>query len=107
MITGQEYDPEKTDLWSAGITLFFILTGKLPFNDKQIKELYRKIIDGTIDYPKHLSSEAIEILKGILKGNPKNRMSFKDVFAHSWMQKNKPEGYPLKRVEDRVDCVKF
>ncbi len=104
---GQEYDPEKTDLWSAGVTLFYLMTGKLPFNDKHIKELYRKIIDGTIDYSLNLSIEAVDLLKGILKGNPKQRMNFKQVFNHPWMQKYKPERYSLKRVEEHVKvCLK-
>lgn len=102
MITGQDYDPEKSDLWSAGITLFYLLSGRLPFNDKNIKELYKKIVDGYLDFPKNLSNDAMDILKAVLRTNPRQRPSFQEVFSHPWMQTHKPPGYPLKREEEKV-----
>lgn len=105
MITGQDYDPEKTDLWSAGITLYYMLVGGLPFNDKSIKHLYKKIINGHIEYPRFLSPELVDLLRGILRTSPSSRFSFKEVFAHPWMQKFKPEGYPLKVQEERVFLI--
>ena len=102
MITGMEYDPEKTDLWSAGITLFNMLTGQLPFLDRNIKALYKKIVDGHVDYPSYLSKEAIEMLQCILKTNPKQRFNFKQTFSHPWMQKHKPKGYPLVFQNEKV-----
>lgn len=102
MVTGQEYDPEKSDLWSAGITLFYLITGKLPFNDKDIKTLYKKIVDGTLDFPRNLSQEVMDLLRCVLRTNPKQRPSFKQVFDHPWMQKHKPDGYPLNREVEKV-----
>lgn len=102
MVTGQEYDPEKTDMWSAGVTLFYMLTGKLPFNDKHIKDLYKKIVDGVIDYPVGISQEAVDFLRGILRTNPKSRLGFKEAFQHPWMKKYQPGGYPLIMGEEEV-----
>ena len=102
MILGQDYDPERTDLWSAGITLFNMLTGKLPFLDKNIKALYKKIVEGHIEYPSLLSKEVTQLLQSILKSNPKSRPSFKEVFEHPWMQKFKPKGYPITFEREKV-----
>lgn len=108
MVSGKEYDPEKTDIWSAGITLFYMLTGKLPFNDKNIKELYKKIIEGNIDFViRNISSEAVDLLQGLLKTNPKQRLGFKQVFVHPWMQRYRPEGYPLFQKEELVGFINF
>lgn len=102
MITSMEYDPEKTDLWSSGITLFNMLTGKLPFLDTNIKALYKKIVNGHVDYPSFLSKEAIDLLQSILKTNPKQRLTFKQTFNHPWMQKFKPKDYPLVFQKEKV-----
>lgn len=102
MVSGLEYDPEKTDLWSAGVTLYNMLTGKLPFIDRNIKDLYKKIVDGSVEYPSFLSRDASDLLQGILKTNPKSRMSFKEVFSHQWMQKYKPPGYPIVMLREKV-----
>lgn len=102
MITGQDYEPEKTDLWSAGVTLYYMLVGSLPFNDKNIKQLYKKIINGQVDFPKFLSLEAIDLLKGLLRTSPSARFCFKEVFLHPWMQKFKPPGYPIHSTQEKV-----
>lgn len=105
MISGLEYDPEKTDLWSAGVTLFNMLTGHLPFIDRNIKDLYKKIVDGSVDYPAFISREAADLLQGILKTSPKARFTFRDVFAHPWMQRHKPGGYPIALVTEKVGAA--
>lgn len=40
MVCGLDYDPEKSDVWSIGITFFYMLSGYLPFIDKDLKTLY-------------------------------------------------------------------
>ena len=102
MITGQDYEPEKTDLWSAGVTLYYMLVGSLPFNDKNIKQLYKKIINGQVDFPKFLSLEAIDLLKGLLRTSPSARFCFREVFLHPWMQKFRPQGYPIQCTQEKV-----
>ena len=46
----------KCDVWSLGVTAFWILTGKHPFNSKSYDTLYEKIKTGQIDNNKNWSS---------------------------------------------------
>ena len=42
----QEYDGTRTDMFSAGVLLFVLVTGHFPFTEaKQNNELYQFIID--------------------------------------------------------------
>jgi [calcium/calmodulin-dependent protein kinase] kinase len=45
MCKGELYKGKQTDVWAAGVTLYQMTTGKLPFEDSSIPGLYRVIIN--------------------------------------------------------------
>ena len=47
MIDGKEpYEPIMVDVWSAGIILYAMVCGFLPFEDPDTRKLYQKILSG-------------------------------------------------------------
>ncbi len=56
MILGEKYQAHKVDIWSSGVVLYTMLTGKLPFNSPQIQALYAKIIQGKYQVPQNIST---------------------------------------------------
>ena len=36
VVSGEEHSGPKTDLWAAGITLYYMLTGQTPFNGQRL-----------------------------------------------------------------------
>lgn len=43
VISGKLYAGPEVDVWSCGVILYVMLTGKLPFDDEAIPQLFKKI----------------------------------------------------------------
>jgi len=84
MLSGKPYSGLETDIWSAGIVLYSMLVGGLPFDDVELKDLYKRIKEGKFYIPSTLSLEAIDLLKKILRVDPKKRITFKELKEHKW-----------------------
>ena len=70
MVAGKTYNGLMTDIWSAGVILYAMLCGYLPFEDSNTSELYKKIMNTDPVLPNFLSKNAKGMLMGILaKGN--------------------------------------
>jgi serine/threonine protein kinase len=41
MMNSKNYDPEKTEVWALGITLYAMLSGKLPFEHDNPSQLLK------------------------------------------------------------------
>ena len=84
---------EKVDLWSAGVVLVMMLTGEHPFNTDDTKQLFKEIVNGEsqvenlIDgYYTQISDEAIELVKALVKHDPKERLSAKQALDAPWFK---------------------
>ena len=88
------------DIWSAGIALYIMLSGKLPFNldeeqddivgyNNNLKEknakLKYEIVNKEPKYIENISDEARDLLRGILNKNPKKRLKCDEILNHPWL----------------------
>ena len=90
MILGCKYDGLLLDIWSCGIILYAMLFGCFPFMDKNIDQLYTKIIKGDFTYPKSItvSEEAELFINKILVVNPRLRSDIIDIKRDIWFMKD-------------------
>lgn len=66
MVAGKPYNGLMTDIWSAGVILYAMLCGYLPFEDKSTTELYKKIMHSDPTLPSFLQKNSKGIISGIL-----------------------------------------
>ena len=89
MLSGENYDGFKIDIWATGIILFAMLCGFLPFDDKDNNKLFKKILECKINFPKTLSHDSKDLLKRILVLDPEKRISIKEIKKHPFYIKGK------------------
>ena len=106
MIKGKKYNGLSIDLWACGIILFAMLCGYLPFDDKNNDGLFKKILEGKIDYPDpveddiDLSDNALDLINKILTANPKKRIGIEDILKHPFMDYGKKEYYNVIKPDN-------
>ena len=81
------YKGTACDIWSAGVTLYYMLGGVQPFKANSILELEKIIMSGDYKELEDVSKEANKLIKGMLQVNPKKRFRIDDILGHPWLDK--------------------
>lgn len=80
---------EKCDIWSCGVIMYILLTGKPPFSGSDDKEILEKVRAGvySLDIPEmqNVSKDAVALLKKLLCPQTA-RFSAKQALVHPWIQ---------------------
>lgn len=83
------YD-SKTDMWSCGATMFMLLCGNAPFRAETDSGVFAKIRRGNFnlsaDEWRNISDEAKDLVRSLLKMNPRERSSSESALGHPWLR---------------------
>ncbi|CAL5995719.1 Kinase [Hexamita inflata] len=107
VLSGRKYHGPQVDIWSAGIILYAMLCGTLPFDDEELPKLYKKIGSGQFDIPPFVSASAADLLKKILVVDPEKRFDIKQIISHPWFVETLPEPYEPPAELDLPTLIDF
>ena len=97
---------EHLDIWCIGVLLFELLTGTVPFKGKDMDSLNNNIVSLKIVWPKDISTTAKNLISKILKREPGERISLRDMLKHPFF-KDKLNNDNLEKDLIAPDGTKF
>uniref|UniRef100_A0A8C2HUL7 MAP/microtubule affinity-regulating kinase 3 n=1 Tax=Cyprinus carpio TaxID=7962 RepID=A0A8C2HUL7_CYPCA len=99
LFQGKKYDGPEVDIWSLGVILYTLVSGSLPFDGQNLKELRERVLRGKYRVPFYMSTDCEGILRRFLVLNPSKRCTLEQVMKDKWMN----AGYESDELKPHVE----
>ncbi|XP_065153325.1 MAP/microtubule affinity-regulating kinase 3a isoform X5 [Paramisgurnus dabryanus] len=113
LFQGKKYDGPEVDVWSLGVILYTLVSGSLPFDGQNLKELRERVLRGKYRIPFYMSTDCENLLKRFLVLNPAKRGTLEQIMKERWINAGyeddelKPFTQPETDISDqkRIDVI--
>ena len=102
-MSGHPYDGQRSDMWSAGVILYAMVTGKLPWSTSNKQQMMTQIKNADYKIPSYLSEPLRNFIASMINLDAKSRPTSEEALNDSWLsgadsitlKKERPNGVSL------------
>ncbi|KAL3986169.1 Protein kinase domain family protein [Acanthocheilonema viteae] len=93
LLRSYPYNGFLADIWSTGVLLYVMVTGFMPYDDRNINKMLEKQLQHRITFPRRrsLSAEVKELIYAMVHPEPLRRRPYHEVIRSSWLADTKYE----------------
>ncbi|XP_048852709.1 MAP/microtubule affinity-regulating kinase 3-like isoform X6 [Brienomyrus brachyistius] len=103
LFQGKKYDGPEVDVWSLGVILYTLVSGSLPFDGQNLKELRERVLRGKYRIPFYMSTDCENLLKRFLVLNPVKRGTLEQIMKDRWINAGFEEDELKPFMEPELD----
>ncbi|CAL8273976.1 unnamed protein product [Merluccius merluccius] len=105
LFQGKKYDGPEVDVWSLGVILYTLVSGSLPFDGQNLKELRERVLRGKYRIPFYMSTDCENLLKRFLVLNPAKRGTLEQIMKDRWINAGFDEDHLKPFLEPELDIT--
>uniref|UniRef100_A0A8C5BZ21 non-specific serine/threonine protein kinase n=1 Tax=Gadus morhua TaxID=8049 RepID=A0A8C5BZ21_GADMO len=105
LFQGKKYDGPEVDVWSLGVILYTLVSGSLPFDGQNLKELRERVLRGKYRIPFYMSTDCENLLKRFLVLNPSKRGTLEQIMKDRWINAGFDEDHLKPFLEPEMDIT--
>jgi len=106
MINNTGHD-EKVDIWCIGVLLFELITGQQPWKGSDVQTVKYNISRLKINWPKQIDRTAADLISKILRYNPEERISLRNMLMHPFFTQFFPNAVSCLKRPDNTQYKVF
>ena len=105
----KHYD-EKCDVWSCGVILYILLSGRPPFGGDNDKQIMERVAIGKYDLQSSpfnkISKNCLDLIQKLLIMDPNKRITAQQALAHPWFKDNRSKEL-FNQIKDEATLKKL